>query len=339
MIYLLAKYTFLFLLTAILGFVLGYWFSRRNFEDVSESYEDLRKANARSDADDWSRLWDRLDALPKPKDTDLSGVLQGISGVQAAVSNLPAPEPVDLEPIETRLDSLTERVRKFPLPIVPEPVDFKPLHDELSALHKDIKRMPVVETHAAVDLTPLHDEVTALHNDLKRMPVIETHAPVDLTPIGAKIESVHRAVGAIPRPQPVDLQPIDRRLRSIETELGKVNKRVAALKDKPARKQRVAPAGATRKVTRDQPRVLSAALYGKKDDLQKISGVGPKLEKLLNSNGVFYFWQVAEWNKRDIDIIDERLDTFKGRISRDNWVHQARQLRRAPGAASMPKDV
>ena len=80
MIYLLAKYALLFMLASILGFVLGYWYSRRNFEDVSESYDDLRKANTRSDIDQWNRLWRELDALPKPKDTDLSGVLQSISG-------------------------------------------------------------------------------------------------------------------------------------------------------------------------------------------------------------------------------------------------------------------
>ena len=54
MTYLLAKYTLLFLLAAALGFVLGYWFSRRNFEDVSESFEDLRKANQRSDDENWN---------------------------------------------------------------------------------------------------------------------------------------------------------------------------------------------------------------------------------------------------------------------------------------------
>ena len=311
MIYLLAKYALLFLLTTILGFVLGYWYSRRNFEDVSQSYEDLRKASTRSDTDQWSRLWLELDKMPKPKDTDLSGVLQSIGSVQTAVSSLPEPEAVDLEPIERRLDSLTERVRNIPIPVTPQPVD----------------------------LMPLHDEVSALHNEIKRLPVVETHAPVDLTPIGTKIESVQKAVGAIPRPEPVDLKPIDRRLRSVETELGKVSKRVASLKAGPARPQQVATRRTPRKNERAQPRVLSAALYGKKDDLKRISGVGPKLEKLLNSNGVFYFWQVAEWNKGDIEIIDQRLDTFKGRISRDNWVYQAKQLRQGPGAAPMPKDI
>lgn len=93
------------------------------------------------------------------------------------------------------------------------------------------------------------------------------------------------------------------------------------------------------KTSRDEPRILSAALYGKKDDLKKISGVGPKLENLLNKNGVFYFWQVSEWDSDDIRIIDERLDSFNGRIQRDNWVKQASRLRREPTAAQMPTDL
>ena len=93
------------------------------------------------------------------------------------------------------------------------------------------------------------------------------------------------------------------------------------------------------KVSREEPRILKAALYGKKDNLRLIKGVGPKLENLLNENGVYYFWQVAEWNDRDIDIIDERLDVFRGRIGRDNWVRQADQLRRDPEAARMPTDL
>ena len=71
----------------------------------------------------------------------------------------------------------------------------------------------------------------------------------------------------------------------------------------------------------------------KKDDLKQISGVGPKLERLLNRKGIYYFWQVASWDPTDIELIDEHLDTFKGRIKRDNWVRQAKVLRKKPGAA------
>ncbi|CAI4031010.1 hypothetical protein DNFV4_01442 [Nitrospira tepida] len=64
---------------------------------------------------------------------------------------------------------------------------------------------------------------------------------------------------------------------------------------------------------------------GAQDDLTCIAGIGPTLEKLLHRNGVFYFRQIASWTKDDIDMIDAKLDTFKGRILRDNWIKGAKQ--------------
>ena len=58
------------------------------------------------------------------------------------------------------------------------------------------------------------------------------------------------------------------------------------------------------------------------DDLKRISGVGPKLEKLLNSLGIYRFDQIAGWTPENVAWVDARL-TFKGRIERDNWIDQA----------------
>jgi len=78
-------------------------------------------------------------------------------------------------------------------------------------------------------------------------------------------------------------------------------------------------------------------VHGDKDDLKRISGVGPKLEGLLNQNGVYYFWQVASWDSTDILFIDEQLDAFKGRIARDEWTKQASKLGLEPGSAKEPR--
>ncbi len=64
---------------------------------------------------------------------------------------------------------------------------------------------------------------------------------------------------------------------------------------------------------------------GEADDLKKITGVGPKLEKTLNELGIFHFWQIAAMSEDDIAEIDSALN-FKGRITRDGWVEQARKL-------------
>ncbi len=63
-----------------------------------------------------------------------------------------------------------------------------------------------------------------------------------------------------------------------------------------------------------------------RDDLKRIKGVGPKLEKMLNALGVTSFAQIAEWDEADIDRIDPQLGNFQGRIRRDSWVEQAKFL-------------
>jgi len=61
------------------------------------------------------------------------------------------------------------------------------------------------------------------------------------------------------------------------------------------------------------------------DDLKKLSGVGPALEKKLNAAGVTSFAQIAAWGEAEIAEFDEKL-SFKGRIEREGWVEQAKTL-------------
>lgn len=69
---------------------------------------------------------------------------------------------------------------------------------------------------------------------------------------------------------------------------------------------------------------------GTADDLKKISGVGPKLEQTLNDLGIWHYSQIAKFKKKDIAWVDERL-RFKGRIERDDWIGQAKELAKAKG--------
>ncbi|WP_428516092.1 50S ribosomal protein L21 [Roseovarius sp.] len=61
------------------------------------------------------------------------------------------------------------------------------------------------------------------------------------------------------------------------------------------------------------------------DDLKELSGVGPALEKKLHEAGVTTFAQIAAWTADDIAEMDEKL-SFKGRIEREGWVEQAKEL-------------
>ena len=86
----------------------------------------------------------------------------------------------------------------------------------------------------------------------------------------------------------------------------------------------------------DEANLLTHAAFGTSDDLELIVGVGPMLTELLHEIGVFYFWQIAEWSAQDVDYVDGKLLHFKGRIERDDWVGQSRQLAALPTSARRP---
>lgn len=94
------------------------------------------------------------------------------------------------------------------------------------------------------------------------------------------------------------------------------------------------PAIAAEASRRDQPRAgsdvgrpqgLTAPRGDKADDLKRISGVGPKIEGILNGLGIYHYDQIAGWTAAETDWVDDHL-SFKGRIGREDWIAQAKTL-------------
>ena len=75
-----------------------------------------------------------------------------------------------------------------------------------------------------------------------------------------------------------------------------------------------------------KPVTLDAPRGGKGDNLKKIKGVGPKLEQLCNRLGFWHFDQIANWSDDEKAWVDANLEGFKGRVTRDDWVEQAKLL-------------
>ncbi|MCU9847126.1 NADH-quinone oxidoreductase subunit NuoE [Defluviimonas sp. WL0024] len=95
---------------------------------------------------------------------------------------------------------------------------------------------------------------------------------------------------------------------------------------KPAAKAEAKAAPAPVAGSAKRPQALDVAREGGADDLKKIKGVGPKLEELLNSLGFYHYDQIAAWTAEELAWVDENLEGFKGRASRDGWVEQAKLL-------------
>lgn len=75
-----------------------------------------------------------------------------------------------------------------------------------------------------------------------------------------------------------------------------------------------------------RPAGLDGPRGGTADDLKRIKGVGPKMEKLCNSLGFYHFDQIAAWSSDEVAWVDANLEGFKGRVTRDTWVEQAKLL-------------
>jgi predicted flap endonuclease-1-like 5' DNA nuclease len=71
---------------------------------------------------------------------------------------------------------------------------------------------------------------------------------------------------------------------------------------------------------------FGTATAAEKDDLKMISGIGPFIEKRLRALDIYTFRQISKFTAKDIETIDVAILYFSGRIERDEWVAQAREL-------------
>ncbi|OUS08366.1 50S ribosomal protein L21 [Rhodobacterales bacterium 52_120_T64] len=97
---------------------------------------------------------------------------------------------------------------------------------------------------------------------------------------------------------------------------GSVSAAVAAVA-KPAAKAKAAPKAAAK--------VEAAPVAAGSDDLKKLTGVGPALEKKLIAGGVTSFAQIAGWSDADAATFDEAI-SLKGKIEKEGWIEQAKTL-------------
>jgi general L-amino acid transport system ATP-binding protein len=72
------------------------------------------------------------------------------------------------------------------------------------------------------------------------------------------------------------------------------------------------------------------------DDLKRINGVGPALEKKLNGFGIYKYSQIAAWKKANAEWVDNSLN-FSGRIDRDDWIPQCKAYAKEVAKAGVGK--
>jgi len=70
------------------------------------------------------------------------------------------------------------------------------------------------------------------------------------------------------------------------------------------------------------------------DDLTIISGIGGWIQEKLNALDIYTFQQISNFTKEDIVAVTDAIEFFPGRIERDEWILQARELIRIAGKKS-----
>jgi predicted flap endonuclease-1-like 5' DNA nuclease len=66
--------------------------------------------------------------------------------------------------------------------------------------------------------------------------------------------------------------------------------------------------------------------YGPRDDLQRLQGVDPILERTLNRLGIFHFHQIARFETSDVEWLVEHIDGVPEQTIRDSWIADASRL-------------
>ncbi|MBT3044469.1 MAG: hypothetical protein KME67_16535 [Candidatus Thiodiazotropha sp. (ex Codakia orbicularis)] len=97
-----------------------------------------------------------------------------------------------------------------------------------------------------------------------------------------------------------------------------------ARKASPVTKRRTVNKPAANKPAANKPAASRSAAKNT-NDLQMIKGIGAVIEKKLQEYGIKSYAQIAAWSSVEIEDFSQRLN-FKGRIERERWVEQAKEL-------------
>ncbi len=293
---------------------------------------------------DLQRLTSEVETLAlytMAREPDLAPLIVRLSAVEAYLAAAPSSDMLigTLAGIESDLDVLSRR-----------PVGLDPLYSQLGALDASLASIRTeLRGHGRTEaldrrLALLQEAVLNLPQpDYTRIDLalrsIESRFDLGaledrLTAIEYSLTAVHHMLRS--RGEPARPEPEPRVRAEVAPAYEPRPRPVRAVPEPVARPARRAdPVGRARRVD-DQANLLTHAAFGDSDDLELIVGVGPMLTELLHEIGVFYFWQIAEWTEADIAYVDGKLMHFRGRIERDGWVGQSRELAALPSSRKRP---
>lgn len=131
-----------------------------------------------------------------------------------------------------------------------------------------------------------------------------------------------------------DLRQAQRRYDNLKQEFDELREKTSALRDEldKFRESQKEPGISTMEnipTEKKEDRALregsrfTPASWQTRDDLTRISGIGPVIQRKLNEQGIYSFQQISELSDDQIQKISKAIRFFPDRIQRDNWIGQA----------------
>lgn len=256
-------------------------------------------------------------------------------------SEPPAEDPQDLARrrwrlayFEARAKHLEDQLRASP-PAPQEDPRVAALEAEGAALRAEIDALAA----RAAEVDTLKAHLAQAQQQMNGL--LEEAAGLDQALSAAKARTAELEAEAAKRPEEGDLQRLRWRARYLALRVQDLERRLADARPQPQPETQPQPQPqAQPEPPPPQPRPLAlerrpqgvaAPRGGLADDLTLITGVAPKIERTLNSLGIYHYEQIAGWSDENVAWIDRFL-SFKGRIARERWVEQAAALARGEAA-------
>jgi predicted flap endonuclease-1-like 5' DNA nuclease len=155
--------------------------------------------------------------------------------------------------------------------------------------------------HLANTLVQVRQDLASAHTDLRNVRSERDSLRAELARTRSRVEELEAEAAGTAKEASPPLDPdLEQKLR------GRINELEAALAN--ARAASVAP----------PPPDGS--------DLKAVKGIGPKIEMLLQANGVTSIAQIAAWSDSDISAMAQKIGVKAARIRKDDWVGTAKRL-------------
>ena len=301
--------------------------------DANAKASELDGANARiaalegelGDANDRASKLDPANARIAELESELGGANNQIAGF----ANLES----DLGGAKSDLDGANARIAELEGANNDNTAEIGQLRIDVTEKDRRIEALEAAARNAADqgELDAMRSERDAAQGDLDKV-------RSDRDSANAEAERLRAELAAKPDVEPVDVSQYETTIARRDKTIEELRAALKGYKDMPEDIQRLA-AWQTGGWKKGQTK-LGTDGSDHTDDLKVISGIGPQMEQLLQSFGIKSWEQLAALDKAGVETVDGALEDFPGRITRDQWVEQAKGIMAAghnPAGATPPK--